>query len=136
LQDSFVKYKNYNAARIAFLEKHTLKGDAILFRDIGNMEHAGPLFFDRVFLLAKSPGDEERLVRQLRERGIERIYEWTTNPLNVRGFNPYGMERPPAFPFPAETKSCCSGSCREGSYYLVRLNTRAELSAASSLGGS
>jgi hypothetical protein len=130
-----VKYKNYNAARITFMEKHTSKGDAILFRDIGSMEHSGPLFFDRVFLLAKSPGDEERLVRQLRERGIERIYEWTTNPLSVRGFNPYGGESPPAFPFPAGMKSCCSGSCREGSYYLVRLDTRIQLSAASGLGG-
>jgi hypothetical protein len=122
-QNSIVKYKNYNAARIAFLEKHTTKGDAILFRDIGSLEHSGPLYFDRVFLVAKSPDDEERLVRQLRERGISRIYEWTTNPLSVRGFNPYGGDSPPAFPFPAGTKSCCSGSCREKYSYLVRLDT-------------
>jgi hypothetical protein len=128
-KDGILKYRDYNAARIAFLEKHTSKGEAILFRDIGSMEHSGPLFFDRIFLVMKGPDDEERLIRQLHERGIDIIYEWTTNPLSVRGFNPYGGEPPPAFPFPAGTKSCCSGSCREGSYYLVRLNTPAQLSA-------
>ena len=76
------------------------------------MEHAGPLFFDRVFLVARNPGDQERLVRRLSERGIDGIYAWTVNPLGIEGFNPYGGETPPAFPLPPGSKSCCGGSCK------------------------
>ena len=136
-KDRILKYKDYNAARIAFLEKHTSAGDAILFLgDAGSMEHAGPLFFDRVFLVAKSPGDPERFARRLRERGIDRIYAWTVNPLGIKGFNPYGGEAPPAFPPPPGSKSCCGGSCKERNYYLVRLDTRAVLSTGAGRGGS
>lgn len=136
-KDRFLKYKDYNAARIAFLEKHTSAGDVILFLgDAGSMEHAGPLFFDRVFLVAKSPGDAERFARLLGEKGVDRLYAWTVNPLHIKGFNPYGGEAPPAFPSPPGAKSCCSGSCKERSYYLVRLDTRAVLSTGAGRGGS
>jgi len=124
-QDKILKNKEYNASRIAFLEKHTSAGDAILFYDTGSLEHAGPLFFDRVFLLVKSPGDPERFVRRLRERGIDGIYAWTLNPMDIEGFNPYGETSPPVFPLPQGSESCCSGSCKEKSFYLVRLDTRA-----------
>ncbi len=122
-KDRVLKYRAYNTARVEFIGKHTAAGDAILFRETGSMEHSGPLFFDRAFLLAKNPGDEESLIRRLHERGIDRIYEWTTNPMSVRGFNPYSRESPPAFPFPPGVKSCCSGNCKEGNYYLLRLDT-------------
>jgi hypothetical protein len=135
-KDRFLKYKDYNASRIAFLERHTSAGDAIIFGDTGSMEHAGPLFFDRVFLVVKSPGDPERLVRRLRERGIDRVYAWTLNPLGIRGFNPYEGEASPAFPTPPGSKSCCSGSCRAQNFYLVRIDTRAISSTGAGQGGS
>ncbi len=100
------------------------------------MEHAGPLFFDRVFLVAKSPGDAERFARLLGEQGVDRMYAWTVNPLGIKGFNPYGGEAPPAFPPPPGAKSCCGGSCKERNYYLVRLDTRAVLSTGAGRGGS
>jgi hypothetical protein len=135
-KNQILKYKDYNAARIAFLEKHTSAGEAILFDDAASMEHAGPLFFDRVFLVPGSPGDQELWVRRLRERGIDGIYAWTVNPLGIKGFNPYGGEAPPTFPFPPGSKSCCSGSCKERSHYLVRFDTRAVLSPGAGRGGS
>jgi len=135
-KNRILKYKDYNAARIAFLEKHTSAGEAILFDDAASMEHAGPLFFDRVFLVTGSPGDQELLVRRLRERGIDGIYAWTVNPLHIKRFNPYGGQAPPTFPFPPGSKSCCSGSCKERNYYLVRFDTRAVLLPGSGRGGS
>jgi hypothetical protein len=136
-RDRILKYKDYNAARIAFLEKHTSAGDAILFLgDAGSMEHAGPLFFDRVFLVTGSPGDQELLVRRLRERGIDGIYVWTVNPLGIKGFNPYGGKAVPTFPPPPGLKSCCGKSCKEKNNYLVRLDTRAVISAGTGRGGS
>ena len=56
-KDGFLKYKGYNAARIEFLGNHSSAGDAILFGDTSSMEHAGPLFWDRVFIVAGNPGD-------------------------------------------------------------------------------
>jgi hypothetical protein len=123
LKDEFLKYKGYNAARIEFLQRSSSAGDAILFGDTTSMEHAGPLFWDRVFLVAESPADRERLAPELAEKGIGRAYAWTDNPLEVTGYNSYREESPPAFPFPPGTKSCCSGSCKHGNFYLVRLDT-------------
>lgn len=37
---------------------------------------------------------------------------------------------------PPGAKSCCSGSCKERNNYLVRLDTRAVLSAGAGRGGS
>lgn len=124
-REHILKYKDYNAARVAFLEKHTLAGDAIIFQDSGNMEHAGPLFFDRVFLLLKGPEDRERIARMLHARGVAGIYEWTVNPLGIETYNPYASEKPPAYPLPPWARRCCGGSCEERRYYLVRLETGA-----------
>jgi predicted membrane protein len=136
-KDRILKYKDYNAARIAFLEKHTSAGDAILFLgDTGSMEHAGPLFFDRVFLVAKSPGDTERFARRLRERGIDGIHAWTLNPMGIKGFNPYGGKAVPTFPPPPGSKSCCGKSCKERNAHLVRLDTRSIHTAGAGRGGS
>jgi len=136
-KDRILKYKDYNAARIAFLEKHTSAGDAILFLgDTGSMEHAGPLFFDRVFLVAKSPGDTERFARRLRERGIDGIHAWTLNPLGIKGFNPYGGKAVPTFPPPPGSKSCCGKSCKERNAHLFRLDTRSIHTAGAGRGGS
>ena len=135
-KDRILKYKDYNAARIAFLERHTSAGDAVLFGDAASMEHAGPLFFDRVFLVTKSPGDTERFARLLRERGIDGIHAWTLNPLGIKGFNPYGGKAVPTFPPPPGSKSCCGKSCKERNVYLVRLDTRGIHTAGTGRGGS
>jgi hypothetical protein len=119
-RDGFLMHKGYNAARIEFLQKHSAAGDAILFDDPSSMEYAGPLFFDRVFLVVKSLGDRQRLARELSGKGIGRAYAWTVIPWEAKGYNPY-MESPPAFPF--APGSCCSGTCRERNFYLVCLET-------------
>jgi hypothetical protein len=124
-EDRILKYKDYNAARIAFLEKHTMAGDAIVFGDTGSMEHAGPLFFDRVFLVAKNPGDPERFARRLRDRGVDGFYVWTEDPLGIKGFDPYGGEVHPTYPLPPGTRPGCGGSAKERNYHLVRLETGA-----------
>ena len=134
-RERILKYREYNAAYVAFLAGHTSAGDVVLFEDAGNMDHSGPLFFDRVFLVAKSPGDAERFARLLGEKGVDRLYAWTVNPLHIKGVNPYG-EFPPTFPFPLGSKSCCGGSCKERNYYLVRLDTRAIFSPGASREGS
>jgi hypothetical protein len=124
-KDRFLKYKDYNTARIAFLEKHTSAGDAIVFGDTGSMENAGPLFFDRVFFVAKNPGDPERFARRLRDRGVDGFYVWTENPLGIKGFNPYGEEVHPTYPLPPGARPGCCGSAKERNYHLVRLETGA-----------
>jgi hypothetical protein len=130
-----LEYREYNAARIAFLGKQTSQGDVILFSDTGSMEHAGPLFFDRVFLAVKNPGDPERFAGQLRGRGINRMYVWTSHRLGMRGLNPYGMDSPAAFPYPQGKGACCSGSCKERYFYLIRLDPRSLAPAGFGQGG-
>lgn len=130
-------YKDYNARRIEFLKEHTSAGDAVMFCDAASMEHAGPLFFERVFLVATRPGDPERLSRQFSGRGTGNAFAWTLEPMrDVKGFNPYGHEPIPAFPLLSKRGSCCGGSCRERNFYLVRLDTGAVPSTGSGRGGA
>jgi len=131
-----LQFREYNAARVAFLEKHTSSGDAVVFDDTGKMEHAGPLFFERVFLVARSPGDQNRLFRTLTAGKVENAYAWTGNPMGLVGFNPYSMEKSPEFPSPPGSKSCCGGSCKGKNDYLVRVNTREWTAADAGRGGS
>ena len=135
-KEQILKYRDYNASRIAFLEKNTSAGDLVLFDDSGSMEHAGPLFFDRVFLVTRSPGDRVRLVRALTAGKAERAYVWTSIPMGIGGFNPYSAEETPVFPSPPGAKSCCGGSCKEINFYLVRLDTLAVSATGVGRGGS
>jgi hypothetical protein len=130
------RYKDYNARRIEFFQQNTSAGDAVVFYDTGSMAHAGPLFFERVFLVASRPGDPERFARKLGERGIEKAYAWTVNPLGVKGYNPYDEKPAAVFPPLGRAKSCCGGSCKAKNFYLVRFDNRAVLSTGSGRGGS
>jgi len=129
-------YKDYNARRIEFLRQHTAAGAAVLFYDAASMEHAGPLFFERIFLVAARPGDQERFNRQLAGRGIGRAWAWTLDPFrDVRRFDPYAHESMRQFPMLSRRGSCCGGTCRERYCYLIRLDTGADRSSGNSRGG-
>ncbi len=129
-------YKDYNARRIEFLRQHTPAGAAVLFYDAASMEHAGPLFFERVFLVAARPGDQERFNRQLAGRGIGRAWAWTLDPFrDVRGFDPYAHESMQQFPMLSRRGPCCGGTCRERYFYLIRLDTGADRSSGNGRGG-
>jgi len=135
-KERVLQFREYNAARVAFLGKHTSSGDAVVFDDTGKMEHAGPLFFDRVFLVARSPGDQDRLFRALTAGKVENAYAWTGNPMGLEGFDPYSVEKSPGFPPPPGSQSCCGGSCKGKNDYLVRVNTREWTAADAGRGGS
>jgi len=137
LQSNRWLYKDFNARRIEFLERHTSSGDAIVFYDSASMEHAGPLFFERVFFVAARPGDQERFIRKLAGRGAGNAYAWTIDPFrDVRGFDPYDHRSMRKFPLLSKPGSCCGGSCGERNYYLVRLDTRAVPSTGAGRGGT
>lgn len=124
--EQILKYREYNAARIAFLERHTAAGDVLLFEDAGSMHHAGPLFFDRVFLLAKGPADRDRLVGALAAKRAARAYAWTANPMGLAGFDPYRASETPAFQAPPKSGPCCGGSCGPTNFHLVQLGEKRE----------
>lgn len=129
-------YKEYNARRIEFLKQHTSTGDAIVFYDTASMEHAGPLFFERVFLVAARPGEQEGYARQLADRGIARAWAWTFDPFrDVREFDPYAHEAMQRFPMLSKRGSCCGGTCRERYFYFIRLETGADRSSGNGRGG-
>ncbi|NPV05517.1 MAG: hypothetical protein HPY67_12380 [Syntrophaceae bacterium] len=134
-RNGIFKYKEYNAGRISFLERHTSPGDVIVFGDPGSLEHAGPLFFGRAMVVAAHPRDLDRFAGTAAGRAGSAAFAWTANPRWVRGYNPYAEEALPAFPFPPGAKSCCRGTCKERNYYLVRLDTRAAVFAGSGQGG-
>jgi hypothetical protein len=130
-------YKDYNAQRIAFLKQHTTAGDAVLFYDHASMEHAGPLFFERVFLVAARQGDQERFTRQYAGRDAGGAYAWTLDPFrDVRGFDPYRHESMQRFPMLSKPGSCCGGNCRDRNFYLVRVDTRGAKSTGANRGGT
>jgi hypothetical protein len=122
-KNDFIKYTNYNAKRVAFIEEATAKGDVVVFKDSPSMEHAGPLFFDRVYLLAQQPGHFERIVKTLKDRGMSHVYLWSADLSDVsRWGNPYDKGTYRAFPMPSSCRSSCNNS-----FYLIRVGVDAAL---------
>ncbi len=70
-------YKQYNAERIEFLKAATRSGDVIICDSQPLLEHSGPLFFERIFVVAESRCELLRYVRLLKEKGIAHAHLWT-----------------------------------------------------------
>jgi hypothetical protein len=122
-KNDFIKYTNYNAKRVAFIEEATAKGDVVVFKDSPSMEHAGPLFFDRVYLLAQQPGHFERIVKTLKDRGMSHVYLWSADFSDVsRWGNPHDKGTYRAFPMPSSCRSSCNNS-----FFLIRVGVDAAL---------
>lgn len=109
-RDNFVKYTDYNAGRVAFLEETTEYGGVVVFDATPFMEHAGPLFFDRIYLVVHQEGDFERIVKTLKGCGIDHLYLWTVNPPCADRFgNPYNAGSVWTFAMP-RSSACGSTS--------------------------
>jgi len=74
---SIWNYKQYNAERIQFLKTATKPRDIIICDAQPLLEHGGPLFFERTFVVAESRCELSRYARLLKEKGIARAYLWT-----------------------------------------------------------
>ena len=75
-----LKYKNYNFRRVEFLRSYTKKGDVVIFSANPLMEHAGPLFFDRIYIVSKNRGkDINEILKSLKEKGVTYCYYWNMN---------------------------------------------------------
>ena len=106
----------YNAERVAFIRSNTADGDVVVFGDRGSMEHAGPLFFDRVFLIAGREEGMRTILGKLRDRGIHLCHLWTMDRSLVFRFgNPYSEDRRDVFPPPG-------WSGRSPGFSLIRLD--------------
>ncbi len=80
LKGGVLKYKYYNSKRVQFLKNYTNSGDVVIFRSNPLMEHCGPLFFERIFIVSKTGGrDLEGILESLKERGLHYCYYWTMN---------------------------------------------------------
>ena len=77
LKTGIWKYKQYNAERIQFLKTATKPGDIIICDSQPRMEHSGPLFFERILMVAQNPDELSRYMRLLHEKGVTRAYVWT-----------------------------------------------------------
>ena len=69
-------YKQYNAERIRFLRAATEPGAVIICDAQARLEHGGPLFFDRVFMVAENRQQFTRQVDLLKEKEIKQAYLW------------------------------------------------------------
>lgn len=127
--DDVFKFTDYNTRRIEFLQRHTAAGDALIFRDTGSLEHSGPLFFDRIFFVARGPVDEQRMQERLRVRGIGRVYLWTAaSPMSIEGNDPYADGEIPRFPM-LTSGTRCRRACGGDFFYLIRLDARSDRTA-------
>jgi hypothetical protein len=87
LKNKFLLYEKYNSQRVKFLSEHTKAGDAIIFPANPLMEHCGPLFFERIFIV--STGGEKELLevlKKLKEKGFSHGYYWVLEPNAPQAF--------------------------------------------------
>ena len=77
LKTNIWKYKAYNGERVQFLKAATKPGDVIICDSQPLMEHSGPLFFERIFIVAQNPHELLQYIQLLKEKGVSRVYFWT-----------------------------------------------------------
>jgi hypothetical protein len=77
LKNDVWPFVKYNAQRVKFLKQHTASGDVVVFEHNRLMEHAGPLFFERVYLVARDSSQLAEIEGRLRSRGVATYYYWT-----------------------------------------------------------
>lgn len=112
----YYRASNYNAERVTFLRSNTAAGDVIVFGDRGSMEHAGPLFFDRVFLVEGREAGLRHILGRLRDRGVGHCHLWTMDRSMVFRFgNPYNENENEVFPLPG-------GSGGRAGFSLIRMD--------------
>jgi hypothetical protein len=87
-RNDFLSIKKLNSERIEFLQKHTQGGDIVIFTDRPSMEHAGPLFFERIFVVANQPDEWKKLLVLFKEKAIPHCYFWVPNPAFLEPLNP------------------------------------------------
>lgn len=77
VKNRILRFKYYNAERIEFLGKYTHKGDVVVFDANPLMEHCGPLFFERVYVVRNNKDTPIDVLDSLKEKGIKDCYYWT-----------------------------------------------------------
>ena len=98
LKNDVWRFVEYNARRVEFLKQHTASGDVVVFKDDRLMEHAGPLFFERVYLVARDSGELAEIEDRLSSRGVATYYYWTSDsrflPTGGASLARYDLETP------------------------------------------
>lgn len=79
LKDDLWRYKWLNTKRIEFLKQYTQEGDAVIFQDEVLMEHAGPLFFNRIYFVASEPDELLKIFNLLKSKGFSHCYFFGSN---------------------------------------------------------
>ena len=88
LKNSVLQTKQYNADRVEFLEQKTREKDVIIFQLNPLMEHCGPLFFERIFMVSKNRGgDLPEILATLQKKEITHCYYWTRSGDFIKEFS-------------------------------------------------
>lgn len=74
IQNDLLHFKTYNMNRVDWLIKSTGEGDVIIFAGKPLMHHAGPLFFNRIFVVENSPDKLLQYFDLLKSKGISRCF--------------------------------------------------------------
>jgi hypothetical protein len=119
LPTDLLYFKMFNAQRVEWIKKSTLPGDVVIFSNKPSMHHAGPLFFDRIFLVENNPERLKVIFLRLKEKGLTRCFFQTDRP----GYEPVLKAYNPAvsaevMPWDRD----CGSSCGPGlSLYRIPL---------------
>jgi hypothetical protein len=121
LPTNLLYYKTYNAQRVEWLTTSTQPGDVIIFDDKALMHHAGPLFFDRLFVVENDPDRLTSLFDRLKGAGVSQCFFQSNHAgyeASLKAYNP--AVAVDVMPLDA----ACSNSCGSGLYlYHIPLTT-------------
>jgi hypothetical protein len=78
IKNSALQIKKDNAERVEFLKSHTSEKDVVIFEYNPLMEHCGPMYFERIFIVSKTGGNDlAEILSTLKLKGINYCYYWT-----------------------------------------------------------
>jgi hypothetical protein len=79
IENDLLHFKAYNMNRVDWLTKRTGEGDVIIFAGKPLMHHAGPLFFNRVFVVESRPEKLQQFFDLLKSKGVSRCFFMTSH---------------------------------------------------------
>ncbi|NQT29980.1 MAG: hypothetical protein HQ596_05365 [Candidatus Saganbacteria bacterium] len=91
LQTSILRYKFFNQKRHEFIADNTKSEEVIIF--VGNplMEHAGPLYFERKFMVINTGDEFTAATKKIKAKSIKNYYLYATgNPISKEWFSTRG----------------------------------------------
>ena len=93
LKENILRYTYYNDERVAFLRQDTPQDAVVVFDENPLMEHCGPLYFERIYVVRQQDQEVAEILDTLKAKRVRRCYYWTMDISSLsKALTAYGVK--------------------------------------------